>query len=56
MYVIWLLNRYLGKKNVKLKSESSAKATHSTKLDTQIPSSLKSAVNIKSRPTDIAKQ
>ena len=44
------------KKNVKLKSKPNVKAIHSTKVDTQILSSLKSAVNMKSRPTDIVKQ
>ncbi len=56
MYVIWLLDRLLEKKNVKLKSESTKKTVYPTKIDTQILSSLKSAVNMKSRPTVLAKQ
>ena len=54
--VIRLLYRYLEKKNVKYKSEPNTKAMYSTKMNTQILSSVKSAVIIKSRPTDFAKQ
>ena len=56
MDVILLQHRSLEKKNVKLKSEPNVKAINSTKIDTQILSSLKSAVNIKSRPTVLANQ
>ena len=56
MDVIALSSRYLEKKNVKLKLESNTKATYSTQMDTQILSSLKSAVNMKSRPTDSTRQ
>ena len=56
MCVIRLLYSPLEKKNVILKSEPKAKATYSTQMDTQILSSLKSAVNMKSRPTVFAKQ
>ena len=54
--VIRLLYRYLEKKKVKYKSEPNTKAMYSTKINTQILSSQKSAVNIKSRPTVVAKQ
>ena len=54
--VIRLLYRYLEKKNVKYKSEPNTKAMHSTKMNTQILSSVKSAVIIKSRPTAVPKQ
>ena len=56
MDVIALLFRNLEKDNVKLKLEPNANATHSTKMDTQPLLSLKSAVNIKSRPTALPKQ
>ena len=56
MDVIALLYRCLEKDNLKLKLEPYAKVIQSTKIDTQIISSLQSAVNIKSRPTEIAKQ
>ena len=39
-----------------LKLEPNANAVQSTKMDAQILSSLKSAVNMKSRPTVFAKQ
>ena len=54
MDVISLSGRSLEKKNVKLKSESNTKAIYPTKIDTPILSSLKSAVNIKPRLTEIA--
>ena len=56
MDVIRLYCSPLEKKNVKLKLEPNVKAIHLTKIDTQILLSLKSAVNIKSRPTVSSKQ
>ena len=44
------------KKKVKYKSEPNTKAMYSTKMNTQILSSVKSAVIIKSRPTAVPKQ
>ena len=57
MDVIALLCRRLEKKNCKIEiRKPNANAIHSTRIDTQILSSLKSAVNMKSRPTVFAKQ
>ena len=55
MYVIALSFRCLEKDNVKLKLEPYAKVIQSTKIDTQIPLSFETVVNIKSRPTAIVK-
>ena len=56
MDVIALPVRALEKKKCGIEIRTKCKDTHSTKIDIQILSSLKSAVNIKSRPTDFAKQ